>query len=295
MKTKFYSDDFDGHTDGQRILSVVCAYFPDNKRISALASSLLTAGDVIIVNNGGVIELNLDSNKNKVSIINPIRNLGTLASYNLIINNFHDYDYYWLWNQDTEITENALGHFISNARNIFHHDKSVVCVTIYDKKNFVYPLDSKLILTRESTTMICKNRLQKMLPDCFDENLFMDYGDWDFSYRLYKAGGRVYQLDDVRVGHQLGEPEKTIFGTMNRSSSMRLHMQGINTAYLIRKHGVFNFPNALLILRFFFLPFKNLLFKYSIKRSRQFISGVISGIKGELSSTYAASLNRSIK
>jgi GT2 family glycosyltransferase len=133
------------------------------------------------------------------------------------------------------------------------------------------------------------------LPDCFDENLFMDYGDWDFSYRLYKAGGRVIQVDGVHIGHQLGEPEKTIFGAMNRSSPMRLRMQGINTAYLIRKHGIFNFPNSLLIARLFFVPFKNFLFKYSIYRSRQFLSGVMSGIKGDLSSTYAASLNRSMK
>lgn len=295
MQNKAPFDNFNARPCGQKILSIICAYFPNNERILNLASSLLTVGDVVIVNNGGTIEFDLGSHGNHISIINPNRNLGTLASYNLIINDFRDYGYYWLWNQDTEISKEAAFDFVRNAKNVFIKDESVVCVTIFDKKNFVSPVDNSLILARESTTMICKNRLQRMLPDCFDENLFMDYGDWDFSYRLYRAGGRVIQIDGIRIDHQLGEPEKTIFGAMNRSSPMRLRMQGINTAYLIRKHGILNFPSALLVARFFFLPIKNFLFKHSIKRSIQFLSGLMSGIKGELSSSYAASLNRNIK
>ena len=278
-----------------KILSIVCAYFPNNERLSALVSSLLKAGDVVVVNNGGAIQLDVPGGPHHASIIDSGRNLGTLASYNLVIAQKQTYSHFWLWNQDSEITPSAVKVFVNKAVQCFSNNAETVCVTVFDKKNFVSPLNPHLILAKESTSILSRERLQKLMPEWFDERLFMDYGDWDFSYRLYKAGGRVNQIDGVHIGHQLGEPEKTVFGAMNRSSTMRLHMQGINTCYLIRKHGAFNFPNALLMLRFFFVLLKNFLFKEPIKRNKQFLSGVMSGIKGELSSTYASNLNRGMK
>jgi GT2 family glycosyltransferase len=278
-----------------QVLSIVCAYFPNNERLSSLVRSLLEAGDVIVVNNGGTIQLDVPAGPHHANVIDPGRNLGTLASYNLVIEQKQTYSHFWLWNQDSEISPGDVKAFVTKADQCFSSDPATVCVTVFDKKNFVAPLNRQLILAKESTSILSRERLQILLSEWFDEKLFMDYGDWDFSYRLYKAGGRINQIDGVYIGHQLGEPEKTVFGAMNRSSLMRLHMQGINTAYLIRKHGAFNFPAALLMARFFFLPFKNFLFKDSIKRTRQFLSGVLSGMKGGLSSTYATNLNRGMK
>ena len=278
-----------------KILSIVCAYFPNNERLSALVRSLLEAGDVVVVNNGGTIQLDVPTGPHLASIIDLGRNLGTLASYNLVIAQKQTYSHLWLWNQDSEITPSDVKVFINKADQCFSNDAETVCVTVFDKKNFVSPLNRHLVLAKESTSILSRERLQKLMPEWFDEKLFMDYGDWDFSYRLYKVGGRINQIDGVHIGHQLGEPEKTVFGAMNRSSPMRLHMQGINTCYLIRKHGAFNFPNALLMTRFFFVLLKNFLFEGSIKRNKQFLSGVMSGIKGELSSTYASNLNKGMK
>lgn len=278
-----------------KILSIVCAYFPNNERLSALVNSLLEVGDVVVVNNGGGIQLDAQIGQHQVTVIDSGRNLGTLASYNLVIAQKQTYSHFWLWNQDSEITSEDAKAFITKADECFSIDAATVCVTVFDKRNFVSPLSRHLILAKESTSILSRERLQRLLPEWFDEKLFMDYGDWDFSYRLYKSGGRVSQIDGIHIGHQLGEPEKTVLGAMNRSSPMRLHMQGINTCYLIRKHGIFNFPNALLIARFFFVPLKNFLFKDPIKRNKQFLSGVLSGIKGELSSTYASNLNRGMK
>jgi len=278
-----------------KILSIVCAYFPNNERLSTLVRSLLEAGDVVVVNNGGTIQLDAPSGPHHASVIDSGRNLGTLASYNLVIDQKQTYSHFWLWDQDTEITPENVKVFVTKADQCFSNNAATVCVTVFDKKNFVSPLTRYLTLTKASTSILSRERVQKLLPGWFDEKLFMDYGDWDFSYRLYKAGGRVNQIDGVHIGHQLGEPEKTVFGAMSRSSLMRLHMQGINTCYLIRKHGAFNFLNTLLMARFFYVFLKNFLFKDPIKRNKLFFSGVMSGLKGELSSTYASNLNREMK
>lgn len=278
-----------------KILSIVCAYFPNNERLSVLVRSLLEAGDVVVVNNGGTIQLDVPNGPHHANIIDSGRNLGTLASYNLVIHQKQTYSHFWLWDQDTEITPENVKVFVTKADQCFSNNAATVCVTVFDKKNFVSPLNRYLTLTKASTSILSRERVQKFLPGWFDEKLFMDYGDWDFSYRLYKAGGRVNQIEGVHIGHQLGEPEKTVFGAMSRSSLMRLHMQGINTCYLIRKHGAFNFLNTLLMARFFYVFLKNFLFKDTIKRNKLFFSGVMSGIKGELSSAYASNLNREMK
>lgn len=278
-----------------KILSIVCAYFPNNERLSLLVSSLLTVGDVIVVNNGGTVRLELQPSRNSASVQDSDRNLGTLASYNLVISQRQEYSHYWLWNQDSEITEEDVAKFISKANACFESSAETVCVTLFDKKNYISPINRGLILAKESTSIIFKKRFESLLSSWFDEGLFMDYGDWDFSYRLFRAGGRIIQIDGVHIRHQLGEPEQTLLGPMNRSSAMRLHMQGINTAYLIRKHGGVNFPTFLLIVRLFLLPFKNLLFKDTVKRNKLFLSGFLYGIAGGQSSTYATNLNRGMK
>jgi rhamnosyltransferase len=279
----------------KKILSIVCAYYPDNKRLSMLASTLLSIGDVVIVNNGGEICLDLPISSNNASILDLGRNLGTLASYNLVISEQKKYSYYWLWNQDSEITEEDAAKFIYEAENCFDRNEKTACVTTFDRKNFISPFNKNLILAKESTSIVSKYCVEYHLSGWFDEALFMDYGDWDFCFRLFKAGAEVEQIDGIHIGHQLGDPEQTLLGPVNRPSPMRLHMQGINTAYLIRKHGVFNFPIFLLIARLLLLPFKNFLFDEFGNRNRLFFSGVLWGAKGGLSSNYANNLNRGIK
>lgn len=278
-----------------KILSVVCAYFPDNNRLSLLVSALMSAGDVVVVNNGGPIDFDLPSGGNRVSVLDSGRNLGTLASYNLVISQQPGYSYYWLWDQDSVISKGDVDKFVSRAKRCFDDNEDTACVTVFDKKNYISPLKRELVLTKASTSLMSKARVEKLLSDWFDEKLFMDYGDWDFSYRLFKAGGKVGQLDDIHIGHQLGDPEKTIFGPINRSSSMRLHMQGINTAYLIKKHGVMNFLVFLLVIRLFIVPIKNFLFNESLKRNKLFFSGVFFGVNGGFSSDYSSSVNKRMK
>lgn len=278
-----------------KILSIICAYFPNNQLLSLLVSVLSTVGDVAIVNNGGKIELPLSQRGNSIFILDYGYNLGTLASYNRVISQRQEYSYYWLWDQDSEISEGEADKFVSKAEVCFNRNDNTVCVTSFDNKNYISPINHNLILAKASTSMISKSHFEKLCIGWFDEKLFMDYGDWDFLYRLFKVGGRVKQISGIHIKHQLGELEKTLLGPVNRSSLMRLHMQGINTAYLVKKHGIFNFPVLFLIVRFFFLPFKNILFSDTMKRNRRFWDGFLYGIKGGVSSTYAANLNKGIK
>lgn len=263
-----------------KILSIICAYHPNNEALSSLARTLSTASNVVVVLNGGTFAPDQPLESTLIQIYEPGENLGTLAAYNRIIEMNPSYDYYWLWNQDTVISSESVAAFISRAQTQFLSDPALVGVTVFDRKNFINPLKRRCILAKESTTLFSASRMRSITDHWFDASLFMDYGDWEISYRIFQCGGRISQLDGIKTGHRLGDPEATLLGRFYRSSPMRLHMQGINSARLIRRLGPLNFITSLLAMRTALLPFKNMLFKDSWRRTRLYFKGLQIGLKG---------------
>lgn len=274
-----------------KICSIICSYHPNIDRIKDLCIILSKFSTVVVVDNSQSIDKTFFSAIQNLIIITPEENLGTLRAYNLVIRQYPEFQYFWLWNQDTIITISAASEFISKSQNLFNKDYKLVATTFYDKKNWINPINKDEILIKESTTLFNILRLKSLFVDLFDENLFMDYGDWDLSIRIQKAGGKVSQIYGISHEHSFGDPEQTIIGSFNRSSETRLYLQGLNFAYLLRKRRLFPFINFLLLLRVFILPFKNLLFKNSYNRSKKFFLGIINGFRGETSSEYIAKLN----
>jgi len=273
------------------ILSIICVYFPsDEKSLFDLAKALRKFSDVTIVINGG--KLNFDADDLGLIVIDNGINYGTLAAYNYVVSNYPNYSHYWLWNQDTQIGEDALSVFLETAKQLFN-DEKVAGVTVYDLKNFFNPLRRDCILVKESTTLLDRHRVSKLVDYWFDEQLFMDHGDWDLSYRIFRGGGRIKQIRGININHALGDPEKTFFGYWYRPSLARLHMQGINLPILIKKYKGFNFIIFLLLIRtVFILPFKNLIFDQSWIRNKTYWSGLHKGVKGFSSKNYIESINR---
>ncbi|MGX6454056.1 glycosyltransferase [Pediococcus acidilactici] len=45
----------------------------------------------------------------------------------------------------------------------------------------------------------------------FDEQLFIDYVDFDFDYKLIRAGYKIYRVNEIEFAHEIGEPIKGNF------------------------------------------------------------------------------------
>lgn len=274
--------------------SIICSYNPEVNNLKELCLVLLNYGTVIIVDNTRNLNKSDIFDTDNIIIIKPKVNLGTLKAYNLVINQHPEFHFFWLWNQDSMISISDAGKFLNKSFHLFENDEKMIATTIYDPKNLGNPLMRKEILIRESTTLFNIKRFNSFSLDFFDEKLFMDYGDWDLSYRIQKAGGNINQILGISCEHSYGDPEKTIFGDFYRSSEIRLYMQGLNSIYLVRKHGFLSFISFLLFIRFFILPFKNFIFKNSYSRSKMYFKGILNGIKGETSSVFIAKLNINI-
>lgn len=267
----------------KNICSVVCSYLPVLDKLNSLCKVLSGFSDVIIVDNARILDKSLYINYNNIKIFTPEYNLGTLKAYNTIIENNSSYDYFWLWDQDTALSAEASAMFLEKSFKELDSDDRLVVTTFFDKKNRINPFKHGQILIKGSTTFIDIRRLRKLSIGLFDQNLFMDYGDWDLSYRIQKAGGKILQIPGIIYEHSFGDTEKTIVGNLNRSSEIRLYIQGFNYSYLLKNRSIFSFINFLLTLRVIIIPFKNLLFKNSLKRTSLFFSGIIDGFMGNSS------------
>lgn len=280
----------------KNICSIICSYYPNIDSIKGLCIILSKFSNVVLVDNSRSIDKTFFSDIQNLIILTPEENIGTLKAYNLVIRKYPEFEYFWLWNQDTILSTDAIEEFLNKSFNLFKEEYNLIATTFYDKTNWINPFKTNIFtLIKESTTLINIVRLRRISVALFDENLFMDYGDWDLSYRIQKAGGKIIQINGISHEHSLGDSEKTIIGSLNRSSEIRLYMQGLNFAYLQRNRIFFSFINFLLMLRFFILPFKNLLFKNSFKRTKKYWAGVINGFKGEVSSEFISKLNKTNK
>jgi GT2 family glycosyltransferase len=276
-----------------KILSLICLYYPENfTSLNNFINNLSEYSDVLIILNGGKIPENIKFPLN-VFIMNDGINYGTLNAYNAAIKHHNSYEFYWLWNQDTDIPNESLRRFIIEASLFFEASESASAITIYDPKNFTHPLQPGLILFKESTTLLRKISVEQCTGYWFDESFFMDCGDWDLALRIYKGGGYIKQLSKITYQHQLGDPEDTIFGPLSRPSEVRLFMQGINFYRYLFIYHRFDFITFLLIVRtFFVLPFKNFLFKNSFRRNLIYFKGIVYGYSGKSSVDWIKSLNK---
>jgi hypothetical protein len=57
-------------------------------------------------------------------------------------------------------------------------------------------------------------------------------------------------------------------------------MQALNSIYIFKRIGLLNFLSILLFCRIFVIPFKNLIFKNSFKRTKLFFKGLFDGLYG---------------
>ena len=88
----------------------------------------------------------------------------------------------------------------------------------------------------------------------FNEDLFIDYVDFEYCLRLRKKGFKVLQLGVAKIYHQLGQLEKRnfIFKTIyvTHHSSIRYYYRTRNRLFVTKKF-ILSFP--LFVLKDFFI------------------------------------------
>ena len=216
---------------------------------------LSLSSDVLVISNDNQ-ERKFNNAKNFC-----FNNIGTAGAYNFVINNFN-FDYLWVWDQDTIISVKQSIQFLSNIA-LLENNMNYCSLSFFDKLNIV---DNELIdydyiqYGKASGTLYKRKAIN--FAGCFMNDLFLDYVDYEYFLRLRSLNYFPIQIHNIECkSHILGDLYETIFSKRKYvSSAKRWHLQKINTLKLLKLSYIPLILKLKLILRILFLFFYSLYF-----------------------------------
>lgn len=234
-----------------KIYAGIVTYNPDD--IDRLERSILSIAPqvnrIIIVDNGSnnysKIEKYCMDNFTLITIIRNKNNLGIAKALNQIF----DYaktegaDWVLTLDQDSVCPNNMIESFL----NYSNRDKiGIICPRIVDDNDFYKVKDIKQeysYLSKCITSGSLTNVLAWSNVGGFDEQMFIDFVDFEFCIKVVKQGYKIIRDNKVHLQHQLGNmTPKKIFGIKFRvtnHSIFRNYYYGRNAIYVLIKHKKF--------------------------------------------------------
>lgn len=271
------------------ILVIIVSFngFPKIKQtIDALYNKV---GHILIVDNASeaVSQDFLDSIERKegVSISRLIENKGIGYALNVGINQAKSMNYNWLLTMDQDSIIDPT--MIDEYCKCLNYNTELECLTpnivVHGKKDEI--TSDKYVKYAITSGNLVKTSLFDEIG-MYNEDLFIDCIDFDFSLRVRQAGYGIYRVNSALMQHELGDefnlpPILAKFYTLH--SPLRRYYMYRNSLYIINKY-FFTFPlfvikltisNILLLLLIPFndsRPFTSLL--YVFRGVKDYLSGV---------------------
>lgn len=192
-------------TTRPEISAIIITYNPEIKRLTENISAVLKQfHTVLIVDNGStnINDIKEALNDQKVDIIELHENKGIAYAQNIGVAYFQEKGDGWvlMLDQDTVIPENAYERMTSLPQ--FNNEKTGILGMRY------LPRDSDQDV-HQVTRIIASGNLinirawDKVLG--FDNQLFIDQVDFDFNYKLQLAGYDIWQIDSLKLNHDVGK------------------------------------------------------------------------------------------
>ncbi len=241
----------------KEILAVIVSYNPDDKIIRCYNSIKEQVNKVIIIDNFSNDEkskIYLKQISNKVEIIYNDKNCGIAKALNQAAKYAVDEGYKWLLtlDQDSEILPNTYNLMLSSYERMYDKEKTMLIAprfkkrTEYEKQNLLIQdiiwEKEALIITSGS---LIKTKIFKQIG-FFEEKLFIDRVDFDFSFRINTNGFLTKIAQNVFFICEFAkEDKKNSFTVTNYSAERRFYIT-INTVYLLKY--IFSFPKEIFYL-----------------------------------------------
>jgi rhamnosyltransferase len=240
---------------GTKILAIIVTY-NCNKIIEDNIQSLSNQVDHILIidNNSGEECLNLINKYkkwNNITIeLNKINyGIGYSLNQGLKFAKNNNYQFIVTMDQDTVLRMNSL----KNMLNVLKSNENLVSVAPVHKNNNKKGKYHKVdyLITSGNLT-----NLKKVLEiGGFNEKLFIDGVDFDFSLSLRKNGGELAVVNNAYMDHKVGEPEKNKFLFLEFTNythcPLRYYYIYRNHLYIMKKY-LYDFPLFCLKKQIFF-------------------------------------------
>lgn len=232
-----------------KISAGIVLYEPELKRLLENVTAIIRQVDtVIIVDNASsnIKEVKeVLSRFSNILFLENAQNEGIAVALNQILDISMQIGMDWTLtlDQDSVVCEN----FIDVSRNYFDLENvAIITPNILDRNDF----NQELLDTNENRYVdecITSGSLMNLKfynsVGKFDEKMFIDYVDFEYCYRVIKAGFKIFKNTNAILLHQLGNGEvKHIFSkkfiVANHNCS-RYYYMGKNCIYIMRKHNTY--------------------------------------------------------
>jgi rhamnosyltransferase len=263
-------------TDQYSVAAIIVTFYPDERFFDLLSSIMRQVDDVWVIDNGSrgkakndIEKLQNDSEKPFNIILNN-ENIGLAAAQNQGIKQAMVFGHDWilLLDQDSLPAEDMVDSLMSVGMNYNkreqlglltprHEDdngnpsiptysvKSGLCLRRYFMNN--KEVDDALAFGMSSGSLIPSEVFKTV--GMMKEDFWIDYVDYDFSFRIRKMGYRIIGVGSARLKHRLGENHtaKIISKafTYHAHPAFRRYTIYRNRIRVIRQYGL-HFPNFLL-------------------------------------------------
>lgn len=197
----------------KNVAGVVVLYNPQTDIIENIKSYINQLDQLFIINNSNsnmTLDFTQQLTSDKIRIINNKENMGIAVALNqgvqlALSNNFK---YLLTMDQDSKISSN----FVHDALYKFENqdDIGIVCPTIVYNSNPV----KKHTIAKSRIAITSGSLLNLSIINSiggFDENLFIDYVDYEYSLRLLSKQFKILQLENAFLYHNLGNMAKVKF------------------------------------------------------------------------------------
>lgn len=267
---------------------IIVTYNPDYTQLSInLDKHVKIAKHVIVVDNGSMEFsqcLQTKKNYNGIEFICNKENKGIAYALNQGIKRAISLSFEWIltFDQDSCPNEHILHYYSSVVKN---EDEDLGLIGTSFSENDLEDFSEIIPEARISATIITSGTLhhQSLFQKVglYDETLFIDCVDFDFSIRVLLKGLRNYRVERALIRHHLGNPITKWGVTSSNHTPLRRFYWARNTI-LLNKRYFFKTPIWILKKDLFFVidTIKILLLECQKKEKiRNIVKGVIESFK----------------
>ncbi len=233
------------------VCAIVVTFHPDMDVVENLSKVRQQVQAVVVVDNGSSqVSINLLRDASRqigFELIENGENLGIGAALNIGIRlaDVNAFEWVILFDQDSAVTEGFIDAMLHGFASIAKTDRLGILVPRYVDKRSGIPLPQDLAKSGGLETAMTSGSLMRVSlfreHGLFEEELFIDSVDSEYSLRLRGSGYMIEECNDAMLLHSPGHPTvRRLFGvrlfqTANYSA-VRRYYQDRNRIWLTRKY-----------------------------------------------------------
>lgn len=272
--------------------ALIVSYNPDSDLVNSCNALSDKVDKIIIVDNASnkeTIEIvrNIEANVKNSEIIYNKENYGIAKALNIGFNKAIELGYRWVLTLDDDsiINDDMIPKMFEVYSRLDRDDIAVIAPKYLEKKYSQVSINEEdpeyefvdFIITSGNIVNVEKYKA----VNGYDDNLFIDYVDYDFCFKLINKGYKILKVNNANMLHSLGESRfvsigKFHFAITNHNSFRRYYMT--RNRMILWKRYKYDLKNWIRRdkLRFFNETVKIVLFE---KDKSEKFKAIIRGIK----------------